>query len=153
MFTHSSKGAVGLTGFLAVLLFTLTSNVVFESISPSSAWAAGDVSQRDTESETADASKDAKGKLTGAADGATGFFGGILGWITGVTDSINKMWGMENGGGMASVVNGVFYFILIVAFAFGGKMILNIFKDSVGKKVDERYQKPQFRKGKAVSRK
>ena len=144
MFTKWNKGEVFSVGFFAIILFTLTFNVVFE---PTSTWAAeNDISQRDTAGETTDASKEAKGKLSGAADSATGFFGGIIGWIKGVTASINKMWGMENGGGMAALVNGAFYLFLIVIFLFVGKMTLNILKGSLGGKVDERYKKPSFRK-------
>ncbi len=142
MFKNWSKSAVTAVAFLSVLIFTLTANVVFQS---APVWA-GDPSQRDTASETAGASLEAKDKLAGAADEATGFFSGIWGWITGVTDATNKMWGMENGSGVAMVVNAMFYLILIVVFGFVGKMILNIFKDVVGGKVDEKYQKPSFRK-------
>ena len=127
---------------MLVIIFTLTSSVVFK---PTPAWA-GDVSQRDISSETADASKDAQGKLSGAADSAGGFFSGIVNWVSGVTDAVNNMWGMENGSGVAKVVNGVFYLFLFVGVAFGGKMVFNIFKDTVGGKVDERYEKPSFRK-------
>lgn len=139
-----SKRAVTLLSFLSVFIFTLTANVIFE---PAPAWAE-DLSQRDTQSETADASKEAKGKLAGAADGATGFFGGIFGWIKGITNAINKMWGMENGSGVAAVTNGLFYLILIAAFLFAGKMFLNIITGAVKGKnsVDERYQRPSFRK-------
>ncbi len=140
LFTKWSKGAVSVVGVFAVLLFTITANVAFD---PATGWA-GD--GRDAAGETADASKEAKGKLSGAADSATGFIGGIFGWIKGVTDSINKMWGMENGGGMASATTGLFYVILIGGFLFGGKMLINIVKGAVGGKVDERYQKPTFRK-------
>ncbi len=140
MFTKWSKGAVSVVGIFAVLLFTITANVAFDS---TPAWA-GD--GRDTASETAGASKEAQGKLSGAADSATGFFGGIFNWINGVTDSINKMWGMENGGGMASATNGMFYLLLIGGFLFGGKMLLNVIKGAIGGKVDEKYQKPSFRK-------
>ncbi len=140
MFTQWSKGAVSVMGVFAVLMFTITANVVFD---PATSWA-GD--GRDTASETASASKEAQGKLSGAADSATGFFGGIFNWINGVTDSINEMWGMENGGGMASATTGLFYVILIGGFLFGGKMLINIMKGAVGGKVDERYQKPTFRK-------
>lgn len=146
MFTQWSKGAVFVMSLFGILLFTLTANVVFEPVSSSTAWATEDLSQRDTESETTEASREAKGKLSGAAEGASGFFGGIINWIKGVTDSINKMWGMENGGGMATLVNGMFYLFLIAIFFFVGKMGFNIIKDSLGGKVDERYQKPTFRK-------
>ena len=142
MFNNWSKSAVTVVGFFSIFIFTLTTNVVFE---PATVWAA-DSSQRDTASETAGESQAAKDKLAGAAGGATGFFSGIWGWITGVTDAVNKMWGMENGSGVAMVVNGIFYLILIVVFGFIGKMILNIFKDTVGGKVDQRYEKPSFRK-------
>jgi cytochrome b len=144
LFKNWSKSAVTVVAFWSVLIFTLTTNVVFQ---PATVWAA-DSSQRDTASETAGASLEAKDKLAGAADGATGFFSGIWGWITGVTDAVNKMWGMENGSGVAMVVNGIFYLILIVVFGFVGKMILNIFTDAVKgeNSVDQRYQKPSFRK-------
>ena len=142
MFTKWSQGAVLVMSLLLAFIFTLTANVVFQS---APVWA-GDPSQRDTASETAGTSLEAKDKLAGAADEATGFFSGIWGWITGVTDATNKMWGMENGSGVAMVVNAMFYLILIVVFGFVGKMILNIFKDVVGGKVDEKYQKPSFRK-------
>ena len=128
--------------FLSVFIFTLTSNVIFD---PPAAMAE-DLSQRDAAGETAEESKLAKDKLSGAAKGAGGFFSGIVNWIKGITDSVNKMWGMENGSGVASVVNGIFYLIIGVVVLFVGKMIMNIFKDAVGGKVDERYQKPSFRK-------
>lgn len=140
MFKKWSNGAVSLVGVFAVLLFTVTANVAFD---PAISWAGGG---RDIAGETADSSKEAKGKLSSAADSATGFFGGIFNWINGVTDAINKMWGMENGGGMASATTGLFYVILIGGFLFGGKMLLNIMKGAVGGKVDQRYQKPTFRK-------
>ena len=132
MFTQRSKGAVLAMSLLSVFIFTLTTNVIFN---PGTAWA-----------ENSEASEEAKGKLSGAADGVGGFFGGIKNWITGVTDSVNKMWGMENGTGVAKVVNGLFYLILIVGVLFGGKMIFNIFSSAIGGKVDERYEKPSFRK-------
>ena len=117
---------------LSVFIFTLTTNVIFN---PGAAWA-----------ETSEASEQAKGKLSGEADSAGGFFSGIKNWITGVTDSVNKMWGMENGKGIAKVVNGMFYLILIVGVLFAGKMIFNIFSSAIGGKVDEKYEKPSFRK-------
>lgn len=146
MFTQWSKGAVFAMSLFGILLFTLTANVVFEPVLTSTAWAAEDQSQRQTETETTEESRAAKDKLSGAADGATGFIGGIIGWIKGVTNSINEMWGMENGGGMATAVNALFYLFLIAIFFFVGKMAFNIVKDSLGGKVDERYQKPTFRK-------
>ena len=117
---------------LLVFIFTLTSNVVFE---PASAWA-----------ETSEASEEAKGKLSGAVDDTGGFFSGFMNWIKSVTDAVNNMWSMENGTGMAKVVNGIFYLVLIVGIGFGGKMIFNIFSSAVRGKVDERYEKPSFRK-------
>ena len=132
LFTQRSKGAVLAINLLLVFIFTLTTNVVFN---PDTAWA-----------ETSEASEQAKDKLSGAADSAGGFFSGIKNWITGVTDAVNKMWGMENGTGVAKVVNGIFYLILIVGVLFGGKMIFNIFSGVIGGKVDERYEKPSFRK-------
>jgi uncharacterized BrkB/YihY/UPF0761 family membrane protein len=115
-------------------MFTLTSNVVFEA---TTAWA-----------DTSETSEEAKDKLSGAADSAGGFFSGITNWINGITDSVNKMWGMENGGGMASVVNGIFYLLLIAGVLFGVKMVFNIFTDAVKgeNSVDDRYKKPSFRK-------
>jgi uncharacterized BrkB/YihY/UPF0761 family membrane protein len=132
LFTKWSKSAVPVMSLLLVFIFTLTANVVFE---PTVAWA-----------DTSEASQAAKGKLSGAVDSAGGFFSGIMSWITSVTDAVNKMWGMENGTGVAKVVNGIFYLLLFVGVAFGGKMVFNIIKDSVGGKVDERYERPSFRK-------
>jgi uncharacterized BrkB/YihY/UPF0761 family membrane protein len=117
---------------LPVFIFTLTTSVGFES---ATAWA-----------ETSEASQEAKDKLSGAADSAGGFFSGIMNWITSVTDAVNKMWGMENGDGVAMVVNGVFYLLLIVGVLFVGKMIFNIINEAVKGKVDEKYEKPSFRK-------
>ncbi len=128
--------------FLLAFIFTLTANVIFD---PATAMA-GDVSQRDTASETAEESQEAKDKLSGAASGVGGFFSGIMGWITGVTDAVNNMWGMENGSGVAMVVNGIFYLLLFVGIIFAGKMIFNILSSTVGGKVDEKYEKPSFRK-------
>ncbi|MEE8269343.1 MAG: hypothetical protein V3R23_04950 [Nitrospinaceae bacterium] len=142
LFTQWSKGAELVMSLLLIFIFTLTTNVIFD---PSTAMA-GDVSQRDTAGETAGESKDAQAKLSGAADGVGDFFGGIMNWITGVTDAVNNMWGMENGSSMAIVVNGSFYLLLIVGVVFGGKMVFNIIKDLIGGKVSERYEKPSFRK-------
>ncbi len=144
MVKNWSKSAVTVMGFLSVFIFTLTANVFFN---PVPVWA-DDPAQRDTASETAGESLEAQGKLAGAVDSAGGFFSGIWGWITGITDASNKMWGMENGSGVAMVVNGMFYLFLIVGFLFVGKMVLNIFTDAIKGKnsVDERYQKPSFRK-------
>ena len=139
LITQWSKGAVRAMSFMLFFIFTLTSNVFFE---PAAAWA----EDQDTASETTEASQEAKGKLSGAADGVGGFFSGIKNWITSVTDAVNDMWGMENGTGMAKLVNGMFYLFLFVGVAFGGKMLFNIFSGVVGGKVDERYEKPSFRK-------
>ena len=132
MFIQRSKGAVFVMSLFLAFLFTITANVVFN---PGAAWA-----------EISEASEQAKDNLSSTADSASGFFGGIKNWITGVTDAVNKMWGMENGTGVAKVVNGIFYLILIVGILFGGKMIFNIFSGVIGGKVDERYEKPSFRK-------
>ncbi len=144
MLNNWSKSALTGMGFLLVSIFTLTANIVFN---PALVWA-DDPSQRDTVGETAGESLEAQGKLAGAVEGAGGFFSGIWGWITGVTDAVNKMWGMENGSGVAMVVNGMFYLFLIGGFLFVGKMVLNIFTDAIKGKnsVNERYQKPSFRK-------
>ena len=48
-----------------------------------------------------------------------------------VTDAVNKMWGMENGSGVAMVVNAAFYLILIVGVLFFGKMIFNILSSAI----------------------
>ena len=69
-----------------------------------------------------------------------------MNWIKSVTGAVNKMWGMENGSGMAMVVNGAFYLLLIVGALFLGKMIFNIINETLKRKVDERYEKPSFRK-------
>ena len=132
MFIQRSKGAVFTMSLFLAFIFTLTTNVVFN---PGAAWA-----------ETSEASEQANDKSSGASDSAGGFFGSIKNWITGVTDAVNKMWGMENGTGVAKVVNGMFYLILIVGVLFAGKMIFNIFSSAIGGKVDERYEKPSFRK-------
>lgn len=132
LFAKWSKGAVLVMSLMLVFIFTLTSNVVFE---PTIAWA-----------DTSEASDDAKSKLSGVADSAGGFFSGVVNWVKSVTDAVNNMWGMENGSGVAMVVNGIFYLLLFVGVAFGGKMVFNIFSDVVKGKVDERYEKPSFRK-------
>lgn len=144
MFTLRNKSTVSAMFFLLAFIFTLTANVIFD---PATAMA-GDVSQRDTASETAEESQEAKDKLSGAASGVGGFFSGIMGWITGVTDAVNKMWGMENGSGVAMVVNGIFYLLLVVGLLFALKMVFNIFTDAVKgeNSVDDRYKKPSFRK-------
>ncbi len=128
----SNKGAVFVMSLFSIFIFTLTTNVVFN---PATVWA-----------ETSEASEEAKEKLSGAADSTGSFFSGITNWIKSVTDAVNKMWGMENGSGVAMVVNGVFYLLLVVGVLFGGKMIFNIFSSVVNGKVDERYEKPSFRK-------
>ncbi len=116
---------------MLVFTFTVTANVVFE---PATAWA--------------DTSEVAEGEdpSSGASDSEGGFFSSITGWVTGVTDAVNEMWGMENGSGVAMVVNGIFYLLLFVGVVFFGKMIFNIFNEAIKGKVDERYEKPSFRK-------
>ena len=132
MFTKRGQGAVLAMSLLPVFIFTLTTSVVFKSATACA--------------ETSEASQEAKDKLSGAADSAGGFFSGIINWVTSVTDAVNNMWGMENGIGVAMVVNGVFYLLLIVGVLFVGKMIFNIINEAVKGKVDERYEKPSFRK-------
>lgn len=129
MFTKWSKGAVLLIGLLSVFIFTVTISV---SLEPVTAWA-------ETSEEVIDDASD-------AAESSGGFFSSIINWVTGVTDAVNKMWGMENGSGVAMVVNAAFYLLLITGVIFGGKMIFNIVKDTIGGRVDEKYEKPSFRK-------
>ena len=69
-----------------------------------------------------------------------------MSWIKSVTDAVNKMWGMENGSGVAMVVNGAFYLLLVGGVLFFGKMIFNIVNETLSRKVDEKYEKPSFRK-------
>ena len=129
LFTQWSKrGAFGIS-LLLVFIFTLTTNVVFE---PTPVWA--------------DTTEEAKEEVSGTEESSTGFFSGIMNWINSVTGAVNKMWGMENGSGMAMVVNGLFYLVLIAGTLFVGKMIYNIVSDVLSGKVDEKYQKPSFRK-------
>jgi len=129
LFTQWSKrGAFGIS-LLLVFIFTLISNVVFE---PTPVWA--------------DTTEEATEEVSGTEESSTGFFGGIMNWINSVTGAVNKMWGMENGSGMAMVVNGLFYLVLIAGTLFVGKMIYNIVSDVLSGKVDEKYQKPSFRK-------
>jgi len=141
LFTQWNKGAVLTISLLLAFIFTITSNVFYE---PTPAWA----EDRDIISETAEESQEAKGKIAGAANGVGGFFSGIMNWVKSITDAVNNMWGMENGTGVAKVVNGIFYMLLIVGVLFGGKMIFNIFTDAVKgeNSVDDRYKKPSFRK-------
>lgn len=132
MFTKWSKGAVLVTSLLSVLIFTLTTNVVFEA---TPVWA-----------ETSEMYEEGAEETSGAADGLGGFFSGIWNWINSVTNAVNKMWGMENGSGVAMVVNAAFYLLLIVGTLFIGKMIFNIVNDLINRGVDEKYEKPSFRK-------
>ncbi len=132
MFTQWSKGGALVLSLLLVFIFTLTTNVVFK---PTSVWA-----------ETSEVSEEATDEMSGAADTSTGFFSGIMNWIKSVTEAVNKMWGMENGSGVAMVVNGAFYLLLIVGVLFFGKMIFNIVNETLNRRVDEKYEKPSFRK-------
>ena len=75
-----------------------------------------------------------------------GFFSGIINWMDSVTNAVNKMWGMENGSGVAMVVNAAFYVLLVAGVLFFGKMIFNILRDMINRGVDEKYEKPSFRK-------
>jgi len=129
LFTYWRKRGALVLGLLLVFIFTLTTNVVFE---PTDVWA-------ETTEEAAD-------ETSGAADTSTGFFAGIMNWIKSVTGAVNKMWGMENGSGVAMVVNGIFYLLLIVGTLFAGKFIFNIINEAISGKVDEKYEKPSFRK-------
>ena len=129
LFTQWSKRGVFGISLLLVFIFTLTTNVVFE---PTPVWA--------------DTTEEATEEVSGTEESSTGFFGGIMNWINSVTAAVNKMWGMENGSGMALVVNGLFYLVLIAGTLFVGKMIYNIVSDVLSGKVDEKYQKPSFRK-------
>ena len=133
MFTKWRKvGALAVT-VLSIIIFTITTNVVFKS---ASVWA--DTSEM-YEEEPGETSSDTVGS-------SSGFFSGIINWVNGVTGAINKMWGMENGSGVAMVVNGVFYLFLIVGTLFVGKLLFNIINETVNRKVDEKYEKPSFRK-------
>ena len=130
MFTQWSKGGAVVMSLLLVFIFTLTTNVVFE---PTPVWA-------ETSEEVTD-------EMTGTTEEASGgFFSGIINWIKSVTGAVNKMWGMENGSGVAMVVNGVFYLLLTVGVLFFGKMIFNIVNETLNRRVDEKYEKPSFRK-------
>ena len=135
MFTKWSKGRVLVLSLLSVFIFTLTTNVVFE---PTPVWA-----------ETSDMSEEVEEgaeEMSGTADTSTGFFSGIINWIKSVTDAVNKMWGMENGSGMAMVVNGFFYLLLIGGTLFVGKLVFNIINETLNRRVDQKYEKPSFRK-------
>ena len=114
---------------LVAFIFTLTTNVVFE---PTNVWA-------ETTEEVTDETSGTTGK-------STGFFGSIMSWVNSVTGAVNKMWGMENGSGVAMVVNGIFYLFLIVGTLFAGKFVFNIINEAVSGRVDEKYEKPSFRK-------
>ena len=129
LFTQWSKRGALVAGLLLVFIFTLTTNVVFEA---TPVWA--------------EASEEAAGEMSGTAEKSTGFFGGIMNWVDSVTGAVNKMWGMENGSGVAMVVNGVFYLFLIGGALFVGKLLFNIVSEALKGKVDERYEKPSFRK-------
>lgn len=132
MFTKWRKGTAPVISLLLVFIFTLTTNVVFES---ATAWA-----------ETSEVSEEATDEVSVAVSSEGGFFSGIINWINSVTDAVNKMWGMENGSGVAMVVNAAFYLLLIGGTLFIGKMIYNIISDVVAGRVDEKYEKPSFRK-------
>ena len=136
MFTKRSKGGVWVLSLLSVFIFTLTTNVVFE-VAP--VWA--DASEYSDEFE-----EEAEETSSTADKPSTGFLGGILNWVKSVTDAINKMWGMENGSGVAMVVNGFFYLLLIGGTLFVGKLIFNILNETFNRKVDEKFEKPSFRK-------
>lgn len=125
LFIKRSIGAIVGMSLLSVLIFTLTTNVVLET---ATVWA-----------ETTE-------QAAQPAESSGGFFSGIMNWVTGVTDAVNKMWGMENGSGVAMVVNGLFYLLLVVGTLFIGKMVFNIFNDLINRKVDTKYEKPSFRK-------
>ena len=115
---------------LFVFIFTLTTNVVFE---PTPVWA--ETSEEVTD-ETAGTTEETSG----------GFFSGIINWVNSVTNAINKMWGMENGNGVAMVINGAFYLLLVAGTLFVGKLVFNIIYETLNRKVDEKYEKPSFRK-------
>ena len=132
MFTKRRKGAVLVTSLLWVFIFTLTSSVVFN---PTTVWA-----------ETSEVSEGVEDESSGVVESVGGFFSGIINWINSVTNAVNKMWGMENGSGMAMVVNAAFYVLLVVGVLFFGKMIINIINDMINRGVDEKYEKPSFRK-------
>ena len=132
MFTKWRKGAVLVMSLLWVFIFTLTSNVVFY---PTTAWA-----------ESPEVSEEVGDESSGVVESVGGFFRGIINWINSVTNAVNKMWGMENGSGMAMVVNAAFYVLLVVGVLFFGKMIFNILRDMINRGVDEKYEKPSFRK-------
>ena len=136
LFTKWSKGGVLVLGLLLAIIFTFTTSVVFE---PASVWA-------DT-SEYSEEGEEATEEMSGTADKtSTGFLGGIMNWVKSVTGAVNKMWGMENGSGVAMVVNGFFYLILIGGVLFVGKLIFNILNETLNRKVDQKYEKPSFRK-------
>jgi len=47
---------------------------------------------------------------------------------------------------MAMVVNGFFYLILIAGTLFVGKLVFNIINETLNRRVDQKYEKPSFRK-------
>jgi len=115
---------------LLVFILTLTTNIVFE---PTPVWA-------DTSEEVTD-------EMAGTTEESSeGIISGIMNWVKSVTDAVNKMWGMENGSGVAMVVNGVFYVLLIGGALFVGKLVFNIINETINRRVDEKYEKPSFRK-------
>jgi hypothetical protein len=130
LFTQWRKGGAPALSLLLVFIFTLTTNVVFE---PAPVWA-------ETSEEVTD-------EMAGTTEETSGsFISGIMNWIKSVTNAVNKMWGMENGSGVAMVVNGIFYLLLVAGTLFVGKLIFNIINETVNRRVDEKYEKPSFRK-------
>jgi len=144
-------GRLGRSVYL-ILLFAFVVNVLAPA-APQTAFAGltiEDVSKRDQDSETADASKEARDKLEGASSGISGIFSDIrnffVGTYTDFDNWINHLFGFEHGEGTQAYFGTLIYAFLLIVFLFVGKFIYNIFAGLFEYKgsrsrVPERYRK------------
>lgn len=121
------------SGWMGLVLigFLIFNGAMFSAETAFSARSTEDVSKRDFDSETTDASRQAKEKLDGATSGITGIFTDIKNWFVGIYTGFDNwmkgVFGFDRGEGTEAFFGSIIYFFLILVFLFVGKFVYNIF--------------------------
>lgn len=152
--SHIRKASCLSTTFLRLISTALILSVVLGGfcvspvVAPVQAAIEDETSKRDTDSEVAGASKDAKDKLDGFTGGVSGFFDGIKSWFGEhfytLSQFINETFGAEEDAGMGAFFGTVVWAICIAVLLFIGLFAYNIIKGVFGggeSSVSERYRK------------
>lgn len=141
-------------GIYLVWVFVLVMNVVWPAV-PETAFAGLTIeeeSHRDLDSETTEASREAKDKLEGATRGVSGIFSDIRNFFvdtwTAFDTWMDHLFGFDNAEGTEAYFGTLIYAFLLIVFLFVGKFVYNIFaglftyKGRRPGRVQERYRKP-----------